>query len=59
MKKLFNLFLIAIFLNCAGSADAQFLKKLGNELKKAATETLKEATKTDTPQQKQVNTQAQ
>lgn len=59
MKKLFNLFIIVIFLNCAGSTDAQFLKKLGNELKKAATETLKEATKTDTPQQKQVNTQAQ
>ncbi len=59
MKKLFDLFLIAIFLNFAGTAEAQFLKKLGNELKKAATETLKEATKTDTPQQQTGNTQAQ
>lgn len=59
MKKLFDLFLIAIFLNFAGTAEAQFLKKLGNELKKAATETLKEATKTDTPQQQSGNTQAQ
>lgn len=59
MKKLFDLFLITIFLNFAGTAEAQFLKKLGNELKKAATETLKEATKTDTPQQQTGNTQAQ
>lgn len=59
MKKLFDLFLIAIFLNFSGTAEAQFLKKLGNELKKAATETLKEATKTDTPQQQTGNTQAQ